>query len=139
MIRSYDDPYKYNRCTEREGWLLKVKEFRDSEAIIEGFVEMQHNHNEATVDELGLAKRSTHQANKKAAGTLGVMIGRDIHSGQIVTIGPGKMKADEKLHVWSNQGLYLGKISKYRYAPYGVKELPRFPRHIVWRDPLDMS
>lgn len=139
MIRSYDDPYKYNRCTEKQGWLLKVKEFRDSEAIILGFEEMQHNMNEATTDELGLTKRSTHKANKVLAGTLGRMIGKDVHTGQTVVIGPGKMTAAEKQHVWSNQDLYLNKISKYRYSPYGVKDLPRFPRHIVWRSELDMS
>lgn len=139
MIRSYDDPYKYNRCTETEGWLLKVKEFRDSEARITGFLEGAHNFNEATKDALGLTKRSTHKANKVAAGTLGKMKGVDIHTGQPVTIGPGKMTAVEKLHVWQNQEMYLGKISKYRYSPYGVLDLPRFPRHIVWRDPLDIS
>lgn len=139
MIRSYDDPYKYNRCTEKQGWLLKVKEFRDSEAIILGFEEMQNNNNEATVDELGLTKRSTHKANKVAAGTLGKMFGKDIHTGVDVVIGPGKMTAAEKHFVWNNQKQFLNKISKYRYSPYGVKDLPRFPRHIVWRDPMDIS
>lgn len=139
MIRSYDDPYKYNRCTENQGWLLKVKEFRDSEAVITGFIEMEHNQNAATTDELGLTKRSTHKANKVGAGTLGKMIGRDLYTDQPLVIGPGKMTAAEKKHVWENQDLYRNRISKYRYSPYGVKDLPRFPRHIVWRDPVDMS
>lgn len=139
MIRTYDDPYKYNRVTERQGWLLKVKEFVDSEAVITGFEEMMHNNNTATTDELGLTKRSTHKANKVGAATLGRMLGHDLHTGQPVAIGPGKMTAAERQHVWDNQALYLNKISRYRYSPYGVKDLPRFPRHIVWRDPIDLE
>ena len=86
-----------------------------------------------------VAKYSTHKANKVGAGTLGKMVGRDLYTDQPLVIGPGKMTAAEKKHVWENQDLYRNRISKYRYSPYGVKDLPRFPRHIVWRDPVDMS
>lgn len=139
MIRNYDGRYKYNRCTLNEGLILKVKEFVDSEAVITGFEEGTHNLNAAKLDERGLTKRSSHKANKVASGTLGRMIGKDLRSGQVITINPGKLTAPEKKHIWEHQEEFLGKISKYRYAPYGVKDLPRFPRHIVWRSPDDIT
>ena len=137
IIRSYDDPYKFNRSTLTEGYLLKVKESLDSEIVVTGFVEMKHNQNEATLDELGLTKRSTHQANKVGAGTLGKLVGVDVTSGQTVVVGTGKMTAAEKLHVWQNQSSYPGRLAKYRFAAYGIKDAPRFPRFICWRDASD--
>jgi len=138
IVRSYNDRYKYNRSTLNEGYLLKVKESVDAEARIVDFIEMNHNDNEATVNELGLTKRSTHKDNKRGAGTLGRMVGIDLVTGDEIKIGPGKMTAEEKLHVWMNKELYRNKISKYRYGKHGVKDKPRFPRHIVWRDPIDV-
>lgn len=138
IIRNYDGLYKFNRSTLREGLLLKVKESVDSEIHVTGFLEMKHNQNAAVVDELGLTKRSTHKAGKVAAGTLGKLVGIDTNSGKPVIVGTGKMTAAEKLHVWQNQHLYLGAFAKYRYSSYGVKDGPRFPRFICWRDPIDM-
>ena len=138
IIRSYDGLYKFNRSTLREGLMLKVKESIDSEMLVTGFVEMRHNQNAATVDELGLTKRSTHKAGKVSAGTLGKLIGTDVKTGRSVVAGPGKMTAAERLHVWQNQALYLGRLAKYRFASYGIKDAPRFPRFICWRDASDM-
>ncbi len=138
IIRSFNGRYKYNRSTLGEQLLLKVKESVDAEMRVTDFIEMQHNNNEAQVNELGLTKRTTHKANKIGAGTLGKMKGIDLATGQPITVGPGKMTDEEKLHVWLNQDTYRGRISKYRYGKHGVLELPRFPRHIVWRSEIDL-
>lgn len=138
IIRNFDGKYKYNRSTLHEGLLLKVKESVDFEVHITGFVEMKHNANEATVDERGFTKRSSHKDNKVAAGTLGKLLGIDTRSGKQVTLSPGKMTAAEKLYVWQNQDKFLGAFSKARSGKHGELDLPRFPRHIVWRDVIDM-
>lgn len=138
IFRSYNDRYKYNRSTLRESYMLKAKESKDSEIKITGFMEMMHNDNEATVDERGFTKRSTHKANKRGAGTLGKLLGIDVHTGQPVTIGTGKMTADEKLKVWLNQDKFMDALAKYRYAQHGIKDLPRHPRWIGWRHPMDL-
>lgn len=138
MIRSYDDGYKYNRATAKEGYIFKVKEFVDFEVQITELIEMMHNDNEATIDERGLTKRSSHKANKRPAGTLGKMKGVRTDTGEIVTVGTGKMKAEEKLRVWQNPKEYLGAFAKCRSGKHGVKDKPRFPRWIVWRDETDM-
>lgn len=138
IARCYAGLYKYNRSTKKEAYLLKVKESLDAEIRVTGFVEMQHNDNEATRDERGYTKRTTHRANKRDAGTLGKLIGVDLVSGQEVVIGPGKMTAADRLEVWKGQDRYLGKIAKYRYAKHGVLDAPRFPRFITWRDEIDL-
>lgn len=73
MLRDPAGPYKHGRSTAREGWLMKLKRFEDHEAIVTGVVEQMHNGNEATRDELGRAKRSTHAAGKTGKGTLGAL------------------------------------------------------------------
>lgn len=138
IIRSHNGLYKFGRSTLREGLLLKVKEASDSEIHVTGFIEMEHNNNAAVKDELGLTKRSTHKAGKVGAGTLGKLVGIDVNSGKPTVIGRGKMTAVEAKHVWDNQHLYLGKFAKYRFSPYGMKDEPRFPRFICWRDERDM-
>ncbi len=138
IVRSFDDFYKYGRTTVREGYMFKVKEHEDFEVHITGFIEMQHNENEAKLDERGLTKRSSHKANKVAAGTLGKMTGIRVDTGEPVTVGRGKMTAAEALEVWQNQEKYAGCFAKCRGGKHGVKDKPRFPRFIVWRDPMDM-
>lgn len=138
IIRSFDGRYKYNRSTLREGLLLKVKESIDSEIRITGFEEMMHNVNAAKLDERGFTKRSTHKDNMVPAGTLGLLRGIDMASGEEIIVGPGKMTAEEKQYVWGNREAILGTIAKYRYAKHGIKDKPRFPRWIAWRDPIDM-
>ena len=138
IVRTFDSPYKYNRSTLREGYMLKVKESLDSEIRVTGFIEMNNNLNEAKPDERGLTKRSSHKANKVAAGTLGKLIGDDLATGKEVKVGTGKMTDPEKLEVWNNQDKYLGRIAKYRFAKHGVLDLPRHPRFIVWRSKDDL-
>ena len=82
MLRSLAGPYKQGRSTANEGWLLKVKQFADSEAEVIGYEELMHNANEATTDELGNTKRSSHKANKQLTGKLGALQVRDLVSGE---------------------------------------------------------
>lgn len=140
MLRCPDAPYKRNRSTAREGYLLKVKEFEDSEAEIIGFEEQMHNGNAATVDELGLTKRSTHKANKTGKGTLGKLRVRGIGAfeGIEFAIGSGFDHAEAQ-SIWDNQESWLGKIVKYRYFAGGVKDKPRFPVYLGVRHPDDFD
>lgn len=132
MVRSLDGPYKHGRATEREGYLLKLKRFSDSEAEVLGTVEKMHNDNELTQDELGRAKRSSHKAGKRPAGVMGALTVRDVYSGVQFEIGAGFTDA-QRAEPW-----LAGSIVKYKFQPAGVKDKPRFPVFIGRRHADDI-
>jgi len=144
MLRSLNSPYKCGRSTLREGYLLKIKRFEDSEAIILGFDEKLHNANEATIDELGHTKRSSHQANMIPCGTLGAFVVRDIKTNIEFRVATGMDDATRAL-VWANREQYLNKIVKYKHQPAGAKKIegqdsvPRFPVWLGFRNENDLS
>lgn len=138
MIRCPAGPYKCGRSTEREGYLLKLKRFLDSEAEVIGFVEQMTNVNELQTDELGYAKRSSAKDGKVPAGTLGKFLVRDLQSGLEFRCGTGEgLTAELRQQIWNDQDSYLGRIIKYKYQPHGVKLLPRLPIWLGFRDPAD--
>lgn len=137
MFRSIESPYKNGRSTEREGYLLKIKRFSDSEAIVTGYDERLHNANEATIDELGHTKRSSHKANMIPDNTLGAFHVKDIHTGQEFKVSTGMDDALRK-SIWDNRDSYIGKLVKYKYQPAGQKDLPRFPVFLGFRDERDL-
>lgn len=136
ILRSPTAPYKMGRSTVNEGYLLKLKRFRDDEAEIIGFEERMHNGNEATTNELGRTKRSSHKAGKTGRGDLGALVLRR-KDGVTFNCGTG---FDDGLRqaVWDNRSKYLGKIAKYKHFEIGAKDLPRHPVFIGWRDQRDL-
>ena len=135
MLRRPESPYKFGRSTWREHYLIKIKRFEDSEAVVVDFVEKYHNANEAQVNALGLTERTTHKENKIPCDTLGALRVMD-HSGAQFNIGSGFTDSQRK-EIWNNRENYLGKIAKFKHQPYGRKDLPRCPVFIGFRDPRD--
>jgi len=140
MIRSLDGPYKQGKSTEKEGYLLKLKRTKDSEAEILGFVELMHNENPKETNELGLTKRATKKENLIPAGTLGVFKLRDLYSLVEFECGTGKgLTAKLRQEIWNNRDKYLGQVIKYEYQPVGVKEKPRHPIWLAFRGREDLE
>lgn len=137
MLRSLDGPYKHGRSTAREGWLLKLKRFEDSEAVIDDVQEFQHNENEKGAD----GKRSSHKAGKRAGGKLGAIVVRDIHTGVQFNIGSG-FNERERVNLWenyqNNPANVIGKVVRYKFFPTGSKDKPRFPTFEGFRDKIDL-
>jgi len=139
MIRSLDGLYKEGRSTERQGWLLKLKRFKDSEAEILGFEEQMHNNNAKKTNEIGLSSRSTSKENMIPADTLGKFLVKDIYSGIEFAIGSGEgLTAGLRKEIWYNQSKYLGEIVKYKYQLIGMEERPRIPIWLGFRPREDM-
>lgn len=136
MIRSIDGKYKCNRSTLKEGILLKLKRFDDSEAEVLGLIERLHNENEKEKNELGLSKRSTKKEGMVAAGTLGAFAVRDIKSGIEFEVGTG-FTDEERLEIWTNPEKYIGKLINYTFQGI-TKEKPRFPVFKGFRSELDL-
>ena len=137
ILRSPDAPYKMGRSTVKEGYLLKVKRFVDDEAVVIGFEERMHNGNEAIVSELGRTKRSSHKAGKSGRGDLGALVCRT-SKGVDFNIGTG-FTDSERERIWQHRDQFLGRFAKFKFFPVGVKEAPRHPVFLGWRDPRDMS
>lgn len=138
ILRKMGGLYKYGRSTTNSGELLKVKRFTDGEATIIGFEEQMFNGNEATTNELGRTKRSSHQAGKIGKGTLGALIVRDVGTGVEFNVGTG-LNDEARQLVWDNRSGHAGLLIKYKSFEVGVKTKPRHPVFIGFRDTRDMS
>lgn len=135
IVRDLDAPYKCGRSTAKEQYLLKLKRFTDAEFEVVGFEERMHNGNEATTSALGRTKRSSHKAGKSGRGDLGALVLR--HSdGSTFNCGTG-FNDDERRRVWDNQDAYLGALAKIKFFAVGMKDKPRHPVFLSWRDRID--
>lgn len=132
MLRSMRAHYKHGRSTAKEGILLKVKRYEDSDAVIIGVEEEMHNGNEADRDNLGRTKRSTAKGGKTGKGTMGALVVRDLTTGVEFNIGTGFTAADRAAE-WKP-----GEIVKYKFFPVGVKDKPRHPVYLGRRSKLDL-
>lgn len=137
ILRAPDGPYKQNRSTVKEGYMLKIKRFEDSEAEVLGCYELQHNDNEATIDVRGHTKRSTHKAGKVDAGVLGGFNVRDIYTGVEFDLGTG-FTAEQRKNLWEGRRYLTGKLVKYKHFPIGVVDKPRHPIYLGFRDRRDV-
>lgn len=137
MIRDPEGIYKQGRSTTKEGILLKLKRFADSEAVITGFEEKEINQNEQIRDERGYAKRSTSKSGMVPANTLGNFVVMDIKTGIEFKCGSG-LNDSLRTEIWANRPKYLNKIIKYKYQEIGVKVAPRCPIFLGFRDPIDL-
>lgn len=135
ILRDMRAPYKMGRSTVNEGYLLKMKRFVDAEAEVIGFEERMHNGNEASKNELGRTKRSSHKAGKTGRGDLGALVCR--FDGVEFNIGTG-FSDPERAAIFADQAKYLGRLAKFKYFPVGIKEAPRHPVFLGWRDGRDV-
>lgn len=126
MLRDPAAPYKFGRSTEREGYLLKLKRFQDSEAVVLGMEERMHNGNEATINALGHTERSGHQANLVGTGTMGALLVQDLKTDVQFSIGSG-FDDKERARWWAMGGAAIGKVVRYTHFAIGAKDKPRFP------------
>tara|TARA_R110000803_G_scaffold149977_2_gene215417 strand:+ start:524 stop:1429 length:906 start_codon:yes stop_codon:yes gene_type:complete len=137
ILRDPNASYKNGRATANQGQLIKVKRFSDSEAMIIGFEERMHNANEATTNELGRTQRSSHQENKVPMGTLGALICTDLDTGVQFNIGTG-FSDQLRQDIWNEREKEMGRLVKYKSFKIGVKDAPRHPVFLGFRDPYDM-
>lgn len=138
MLRHPNGPYKQNRSTLREAYLVKVKRFEDSEAVVEGYELLQRNLNAAELDERGYTKRSHVSANKVPDDLIGSLIVRCPNTGQRFNIGSGFTEA-QRATLYHQRDTLAGRIIKYKsFKNAGVKDAPRHPIFLGFRDVEDL-
>lgn len=141
ILRKRDQFYKGGRGTPKQGELIKLKRFADMEAPIIAVHEEMHNANPATINELGYTEHSGHQENLIGKGTLGaieVKLNEEKWPSGFVRIGTG-FSAQQRLHLWQQRDSLIGKMAKFKYFEVGVKDAPRFPVFLGFRDADDME
>lgn len=137
MGRSIDGIYKYGRATMKEGILWKLKRMSSSEAIIEDVIELERNHNEAVVNQLGLTERSSAKIGKRAGSTMGALLVRDIETGVQFSVGTG-FTSEDREYFWINRSDVVGQMITYNHFSIGNYDKPRFPSYKGFRDGRDM-
>jgi DNA ligase-1 len=139
VIRPMDGAYKFGRSTAREGLLLKLKRYTQSEARIIGFEPLLRNYNEAETNALGYTQRSASADGKVPDDTLGAFVVEGIFNGELVQfrVGTG-FTAAERDRYWAQRHLLLGQTVTYKFFPSGSKDRPRHPVYISFRDSEDM-
>jgi len=137
MLRNPDGTYKPARATWREGIVMKLKRFVDTEALVLGIYERMHNDNEQTRDEQGYAFRSSSKLNLKPTGIAGGFIVEV--NGVREEVPGGKFTLPELTWIWQNQEKVIGKkYLKFKYMQHGIKDKLRHKSALGFRDPLDM-
>jgi DNA ligase-1 len=135
--------YKFGRATERQQWMLKHKPFVDAEAVVVGVEELMHNENDPEVSQLGLQKRSHHQAGKVPGGKLGALVcievvhwDQDLNyipdSAPRFRIGTGFDDATRHL-LWAQRNELFGRIVKFKSMQHGALDAPRHPVFLGFR------
>lgn len=146
ILRDPDGLYKEGRSDSKmQCW--RIKRFIEEEVLVTKILEGSKNNNEKKVNELGRTERSSHQENMQPNGEVGTIIGtllKDIFhpvtgnvlfkEGLEVQVSPGEMTQEECKFYWSNQEQIVGKVIKFKTFPQGVKDKPRFPTFVCFRD-----
>lgn len=135
MLRSPHGLYKHGRSTLTEQYLMRIKPYVDSEAVVLGCEEGVTNTNEQGNIK---GRRRSLKAGLVPSGTLGNLLVRDIHSGVEFALGTGTMKQAEARLEWGNRAGLVGRIAKYKYQRYGTVDKPRQPILLGWRHPADL-
>lgn len=136
ILRSPIGKYKYGRSTPKEQLSVKLKFFQQNEFEVIGFTERMHNANQAKINELGLQERSSHKDNLIPMNTLGSLILK--YGDDTFNVGTG-FTDEQRLEIWNSREKYLGKLASVRYMSVGLKERPRLPSFVGWRDNDDIS
>lgn len=137
ILRDPAGKYKFGR-SGKAGPLLKVKRFIDFEAEVIGVYEEMHNANEAKRNALGRTERSTAASGLVGKGTLGGLVLRALngpHEGQEFRCGTG-FDAAMRRDLWDEWKVnrFYRRVAKVKAFPIGVKDKPRHPVFLGWRD-----
>lgn len=141
VLRTPDSPYKFGRSTSKQAWMLKVKRFITSEAIITGFEPLQSNQNAAEINNLGYQERSSKKEGMVVQNTLGkfnvVGLNGEFKDARF-NIGSGFTQTQRDTF-WENQPMLMGRIIEYKYQPFGSLNAPRLPIFLRFRDAAEFS
>lgn len=143
--------HKEGRSSKVKAYVWRFKPYLDAEILVTGITEGNSNQNTAEVNELGNTRRSSAKGGLVPNGTVGSLQGTLLADlvdfagkviqvkGTVVTISPGEMTAAERKYYFENPAEIIGKIAKFKYMAFGLKDTARFPTFVTLRSATDMS
>lgn len=137
IARGRSSKYKFGRSTMKEGFLYKMKFYKQEEFQVVGFTEQMHNANEAQINELGRTFRSSEMAGLVPKNTLGALVLK-MQDGRLFNCGTG-FSDDLRQFLWNNREDYVGKWASVKFMATGIKDLPRHPVFHGFRHEDDLS
>lgn len=137
IARKLDSKYKFGRSTMKEGFLYKMKFYKQEEFQVVGFTEQMHNSNEAQINELGRTFRSSEMSGLVPKGTLGALVLK-MKDDRLFNCGTG-FSDELRQFLWNNREDYVGKWASVKFMATGIKDLPRHPVFHGFRHEDDLS
>jgi DNA ligase-1 len=139
MMRTPAGIYKQGRATFNEQIIYKLKRYEDAEGQIIDILPMMANTNTQERDELGYAKRSSAKAGLEATDLAGMFY--VAYKGDVIKVAPGMFNHLQRKWIMYNADRLIdqGRYLKFRFFGYGIKDKPRFPRALGFRDEMDME
>lgn len=150
ILRDYNLPHKEGRSSSVKAHLWRYKPYKDAEFMITQVLEGNTNTNEKEVNELGRTKRSFAQDGLVPSGLVGGLVGTLLEDltdcmgkvimqkGSEVLVSPGEMTAKDRKYYFESQVEILGKVGKFKYFAFDLKDKPRYPTFITFRSKEDL-
>jgi len=133
ILRNPKSPYKYGRCTVKEGIAYKLKPWATIDSKIIGFIQATQVNEDAekTVNELGRSRTSKRQEDRHTIDKAQAFV-VDFNGKELSV--PISMPDEKKEYIWNHQDEFIGKFVEYKYMTVGMKDLPRIPKMIRMRE-----
>jgi len=140
ITRTPSSPYKHNRSTRRQEWMLKIKPYTYDEGRVIRLNEKETNLNEAEIDELGFTRRSAAKDGKVGANTLGSFTISCLSYSSPFNIGCGHLDAASRQLLWDTRATQTDRLLTFRhFAQTGVVNKPRMAQFVAFRAPEDIG
>jgi len=140
MIRNPNGEYKHNRCTVREANMFKLKPFDLADAIVTGYepLNVMDEDVDRDVDPFGRSGAVHKKGDRHDVEALGALIVQS-ESGLVeFRIGSGfdfRGGAKDRKLLWEKRTSLIGQWVRYKSTQVGIKNKPRFPVFISFREP----
>ncbi len=137
ILKDINGRYKCGRGTIKEGLIFKVKPLETVDAKI---IEVIQGTNvkkgvAKKINELGRSVTSKKKEDRELNGMVSDF--RVNYKDTTVKVSCSRMKHEQRKEVWENKEQYIGKMIEYCFIPIGMKDKPRSPRFVRFREDKD--
>lgn len=133
IVRDPCGSYKHGKCTIRENNVFKFKHTTTEDAVVVDYYQRTENTAERIEDAFGKSKTTCSKADDVYIEELGGIVVKN-EQGETFNIGSGFSQA-ERVRYWKDPQQLIGRWCEFKYLKVGIKNKPRQPTFVRWRDP----